>query len=88
MIVEKDMVVTVTYTLSVDGQEVESANERDPLIFLAGHNTMIPGFESQLLGKTVGDEYAIEVVPSEGYGEQEPEAILEVPRDVFKVEGE
>lgn len=88
MKIDKNTVVTVTYTLKVDGELVEQTSKENPLTFLAGVGMMIPGFENQLAGKEPGDQYDITVQPEEGYGDTDPEAIIDLPKDIFKVDGQ
>ena len=88
MKIEKHTVASVTYALAVDGEPIEKADEANPLTFLVGVGMMIPGFENQLLGKKVGDDYSITVSPEEGYGEADPQAIVDLSKDVFKVDGQ
>ena len=88
MKIEKNTVASVTYALAVDGEHVEKTDEANPLTFLVGVGAMIPGFENQLMGKAMGDEYSINVAPAEGYGEIDPQAIVDLSKDMFKVEGE
>ncbi|EMR04737.1 FKBP-type peptidyl-prolyl cis-trans isomerase [Cesiribacter andamanensis] len=88
MKIDKHTVASVTYTLEVDGDLVEKTDQSNPLTFLVGVGMMIPGFEQQLLGKQAGDTYTITVQPEEGYGDPDPQAIVDLPKDVFKIEGE
>lgn len=87
MKIEKHTVASVTYSLEVDGNFIEKADDQNPLTFLVGIGQMIPGFENQLLGKDEGDSYDITVPPEEGYGGIDPSAIVDLPQDVFKVDG-
>ncbi len=87
MKIEKHTVASVTYSLEVDGNLIEKTDEQNPLTFLVGLGQMIPGFENQLVGKDQGESYDITVSPAEGYGEIDPSAIVELPQDVFKVDG-
>lgn len=87
MKIEKNTVASVTYALAVDGEPIEKTDEANPLTFLVGVGAMIPGFENQLLGKSVGEEYSIQVSPAEGYGEIDPQAIVDLSKDIFKVDG-
>ena len=48
MEIGKNKVVSVSYKLTVDGQVWEEAGTDDPLVYLSGIGTMIPGFENQL----------------------------------------
>lgn len=88
MKIDKHTVASVTYALEVEGELVEKTEKSNPLTFLVGVGMMIPGFEQQLLGKEPGDSYNITVSPEEGYGDADPQAIVDLPKDVFKIDGE
>ncbi|MCE1197906.1 MAG: peptidylprolyl isomerase [Marinilabiliales bacterium] len=88
--VSKDSMVTLTYDLRLDGKEgeiFESATESNPLFFLHGAGLMIPAFEEQLVGKKSGDNFEIFIPAASGYGEINNEAVVELPLDIFKVDG-
>jgi FKBP-type peptidyl-prolyl cis-trans isomerase SlyD len=88
--VSKDSMVTVTYDLRLDGKSgeiFESATEESPLIFLHGAGLMIPAFEEQLTGKKSGEKFEISIPAASGYGEINEEAVVELPLDIFKVDG-
>ena len=88
--VSKDSMVTLTYDLRLDGKEgdiFESATTESPLIFLHGAGLMIPAFEEQLVGKKSGDKFEISIPAASGYGEINEEAVVELPLDIFKVDG-
>ena len=88
MEIAKHTVATVTYSLRVDGELVEETGKEKPLTFLAGVGMMIPGFEGQLMGKKIGDNYDIKVSPGDGYGDIDENAIVSLSIDIFKVNGE
>jgi FKBP-type peptidyl-prolyl cis-trans isomerase SlyD len=88
--VSKDSMVTLTYDLRLDGKDgevFESATEASPLIFLHGAGLMIPAFEEQLIGKKSGEKFEIAIPAVSGYGEINEEAVVELPIDIFKVDG-
>lgn len=88
--VSKDSMVTLTYDLRLDGKEgeiFESATAESPLIFLHGAGLMIPAFEEQLIGKKSGEKFEIAIPAASGYGEINEEAVVELPLDIFKVDG-
>ncbi len=88
--VSKDSMVTLTYDLRLDGKEgeiFESATAESPLIFLHGAGLMIPAFEEQLVGKKSGEKFEIAIPAASGYGEINEEAVVELPLDIFKVDG-
>jgi FKBP-type peptidyl-prolyl cis-trans isomerase SlyD len=82
-IVDKDVVVTLDYTLKVAGEIVDTSEGGDPIVFLQGHGQIIPGLESALYGMSIGDSKKVEVSPEEGYGEIDEKAFTLIPRDEF-----
>ncbi|HMN11547.1 MAG TPA: peptidylprolyl isomerase [Bellilinea sp.] len=84
--VKDDVVVSMEYTLTVDGEIVDSSEGDDPLVFLQGHQNIIPGLEKALYGLKVGDSKAVSVEPEEGYGIRDEEEVLEVERKEFPEE--
>lgn len=68
----KDKVVALHYTLTVEGEPVESSHDRgEPLWVLLGHGQLIPGLEKALEGHVAGDRFDASIPPAEGYGERE-----------------
>lgn len=90
MIIEKDKVVSVHYTLTestATGQLVESTEGRDPLAFIYGIGSMIPDFEKNLAGLKVGDKFSFGIAAGNAYGEYDDSALVEVPKSVFERDG-
>ena len=81
--VENDLVVAIEYTLTVDGELIDTSEGEGPLEYLHGHANIIPGLEKELTGLSVGDSKKVKVAPDEAYGELDDEAILEIPRAEF-----
>jgi FKBP-type peptidyl-prolyl cis-trans isomerase SlyD len=81
--VDDDVVVSIDYELTVDGQVIDSTEGDEPLQFLQGHQNIIPGLEKALKGMKIGDSKRVVVDPEEAYGEIDPENVIEVPRDEF-----
>jgi FKBP-type peptidyl-prolyl cis-trans isomerase SlyD len=80
--IEEGSAVSVEYTLKDDSGAVLDSNKgRDPLTFTQGKHQIIPGLEKALSGMRVGEEKKVTVAPAEGYGEVDPRAITEVPKD-------
>jgi len=83
--IQKDSVVLIHYTLKNNAGEVlDSSSGADPLAYLHGHGNIIPGLESQLEGKGVGDKLNASVKPADGYGEHDAQMIQEVPKEAFQ----
>lgn len=84
--VADDVVVSIDYTLTVDGEVVDSTEGDEPLQFLQGHQNIIPGLERELAGMKVGDSKQVVVSAGEAYGEVDPENVVDVPRTEFPAE--
>ena len=84
--IAQDVVVYMAYQLSVDGKVEEDYDDQDPIIFIYGHENIIPGLEKELQGLKIGDSRQVTVIPSEGYGDLIDEAVIEIPRTQFPSE--
>lgn len=84
--VEDDMVVTLSYTLHVDGKVVDSSEESDDLQFIQGAGEILPALEEKLYGMQVGDTRQVTLSAEDGYGEVDPESFSDVPRAEFPAE--
>ncbi|ALA58130.1 FKBP-type peptidyl-prolyl cis-trans isomerase [Nitrospira moscoviensis] len=75
-------VVSLEYTVKLDNNEVIDTNVgKEPLTYTQGTNQIIPGVETAVEGMTVGQAKQAAVRPAQGYGERDPEALQEVPKD-------
>lgn len=85
VLVQDNMVVTMEYRLTVDGEIIEETTEDEPIQFILGIGQLIPGLEREIYGLRIGDIKAIHVLPKDGYGdfEEEDEAFAEIPIDQF-----
>ena len=86
--VENDTVASVHYTGTFpdSGEEFDSSRNGDPLTFLVGHKGMIPGFEREMLGASVGESRTFTLEPEDAYGHPSDELIQDVPREMFPAE--
>ena len=82
-VVADNTVVSLEYKLTVAGEIVDSTDDSDPLEFLQGHKNIIPGLEKELYGMSIGDKKTVRVSAKDAYGELDPEAFVDVPRDEF-----
>lgn len=76
-------VVSMDYTLHVDGKVVDSSEGGEPLQFIQGMGHIIPGLENELYDMKVGDIKLVVVAAKDGYGEVDVEAFMNVPRESF-----
>ena len=81
--VQKNVVVSMEYTLRVDGEKIDSSEGQDPLQFLAGHGNIISGLEREMMGMKVGESKDVKVPPGDAYGEFDENAFMQVPKDQF-----
>lgn len=90
MTIGKDKMVSVSYELKLDGKDgeiFEKAGTENPLIFLYGSGMMLPAFESGLANKKRGDAFEISIAAGDAYGEINEEAIVDLPKNIFMVDG-
>ena len=84
LLIGNDQVVSIRYKLTDDnGTVVDSTEGNEPLVYLHGSDSIIPGLENALEGKAVGDTLEVTVAPNEAYGEFIPELVQSVDRSVF-----
>jgi peptidylprolyl isomerase len=80
MNIEKGKTVAFEYTLTVDGELVDTSKGKEPLKYTHGDASLIPGLTSRMEGMKEGEEKQIDVPAEEGYGPVNPEALQQVPR--------
>ena len=82
--INDDKVVSIHFTLHLDsGHKVDSTEGQEPMLYLHGHGNIVPGLENELTGKTAGTKLEVVVDPKDAYGDAQPGALQEVPRDAF-----
>lgn len=82
--IAQNMVVSFHYTLKNDGGEVlDESSGDEPMMYLHGHDNIVPGLERKLTGRKVGDKLEVVVDPADGYGERDPRGKQEIPRAAF-----
>jgi FKBP-type peptidyl-prolyl cis-trans isomerase SlyD len=90
MTIEEKKVVHCHYTLresTQDGQLIESTEGTEPLGYIHGIGMMIPKFETELEGKKAGDTFAFGISAGDAYGEYDDQALSEIPKSAFNLEG-
>lgn len=84
--IENGKKISFEYTLTVDGEVVDSNVGKEPIVYTQGDGQIISGLETQLAGLHAGDAKSVTVKPEDGYGLEDPNAIQEVPRSNFPTE--
>jgi FKBP-type peptidyl-prolyl cis-trans isomerase SlyD len=92
MQVDVNKVVSVTYHLEIsEGPTasrtfIEKAEANNPLTFLFGAGSMIPGFERELEGMKQGDLFDFSVAPEDAYGVPSDDDVVDLPYSIFEEE--
>ncbi|WP_313101103.1 peptidylprolyl isomerase [Epilithonimonas sp.] len=89
MALEKNNVVTLKYVLHTNDESgekvfVEETSAENPMTFLYGVGMMIPKFEQEIQNLNIGETTSFTIEPSEGYGERDPQAVTQLPIDMFQ----
>ena len=83
MAIEANQIVSLEYEVR-DGETVVDSNVGGaPLVFMFGKGQIIPGLETGIANMAIGEKGDILVKPADAYGELNPEAQQEVPKDQF-----
>lgn len=89
MKITQNSVVTLQYTLTDDSNEVlDQSSASDPLIYLHGTGSIIPGLEQALEGRVAGDQLNVTVKPEDGYGVRDEKMIQTVKKSQFPADEE
>ncbi len=82
--IESSTRVTLNFSLTLEtGEEVDSNFGADPVSFVMGDGSLLPGFERRLLGMRAGDEAEFRIPPEEGFGEPHDDNVQSIPRGDF-----
>jgi FKBP-type peptidyl-prolyl cis-trans isomerase SlyD len=90
MKIDRNAHVTLTYELrleNAEGELIEQTGEDTPLQFVFGAGKMLEMFEQKLEGMAAGDQFAFGLKADEAYGEMNPNAIVEIPKHIFEING-
>ena len=90
MKVSKNKVVTLIYSLRLNnetGELVQEVTTERPFVHLFGVGNLLPAFEKNLDGLKTGDKFGFHLTSEEAYGKQSDEAIIELDKKIFEIEG-
>ena len=88
MKIEKNRFVSLSYKLEVDGQIPDQSRPGQPLEFPFGAGYLLPAFEAHIEGLSAGDKFEFTLTPEQGYGEVIREAIVELAKETFMINGQ
>lgn len=77
-------VVEIEYTLkNNDGVTLDTSKGNSPLEFIMGKQNVIPGLESALVGKSLGENFHVSIKPEDAYGQRFEQMVQVVPKSEF-----
>ena len=88
MKIENNKVVEFAYELEVDGNVVDHTTKERPLDYIHGTGSLLPKLEAHIEGMEPGDKFDVTLSPADGYGEIDPDRIIDLPKAAFEVNGE
>jgi FKBP-type peptidyl-prolyl cis-trans isomerase 2 len=87
--VEKGNRVTVKYVGKLsDGTIFDSTEEKEPFEFTVGSDEVIQGFDSGILGMSVGESKTIHIPVEQAYGQHSEDLVFAIDREDVDTEGE
>lgn len=82
--IAKDLVVSLAYQVRTEeGELVDEAEVNAPMDYLHGHGFLIPGLESALEGREIGNKFDLHVLSDQAYGPYDEDLVQRVPKEVF-----
>lgn len=81
--VTDNIVVSLDYILTVDGEVVDTTSGATPIQFVQGHSQLIPALSRELEGMILGETKDIFIPSGDGYGEYDPSMVTEITREQF-----
>ncbi|MCB1746811.1 MAG: peptidylprolyl isomerase [Gammaproteobacteria bacterium] len=88
MNIEKDRVVSFHYVLrDAEGAEVERSGPDEPMLYLHGHEGIVPGLEAAMSGRAAGDRFTVTLSAEEGYGPRHADALQRIPMKAVMTRG-
>ena len=87
MKITQNAVVEFSYELEVDGQVVDHTTKERPLDYIHGTGSLLPKLEAHIEGMEPGDKFDVTLSPADGYGEVDPNRIIDLPKAAFEVNG-
>lgn len=84
MSIQDGSTVSMHFTMTSDGEVLQSTKESEPLTYVQGQEQMFPAVEEKVAGLSAGDTKQITLEPSQAFGEPDPKAVQRVPKTGFQ----
>jgi len=74
--------VSIDYSMTLEnGEVIDTTEKTKPLNYRQGEGEIIAGLETKMVGMVKGETFELSVPATEGFGESDPEAFVEVPKE-------
>lgn len=84
MNISENSVVTLDFTVTnIDGEILDTTEDKQPLEYLHGTGYLVSGLEDVLEGKVEGEDFDVTLSPEQAYGERDDSLIQAVPGELF-----
>ena len=87
MKIEKHRFTSISYTLKVGEEVIETVTAERPLEFVYGEGYLLPKFEEALKDLRPGDPFSFTLAPADAYGEKSAEMVVDLPKGIFMIDG-
>jgi FKBP-type peptidyl-prolyl cis-trans isomerase SlyD len=89
MSVEMNKVITFNFTVKdEEGTVLDSSENKEPLAYLSGTNSILPKLEETLNVMIIGSKKNVKIAADDAYGEYKEEAVQTVKKDQFPQEAQ
>ena len=79
MTISQDKVVRFHYELKESDTQLETSRDGEPVLYLHGHQNLLPAMEKALEGQSAGAKVSLTLKPEEAYGKREEGATQRIP---------
>ena len=87
LLIDSGTKVTLHFSLALDnGHVVDSNFDGAPATFMVGDGNLLPGFETQLMGLSDGDEREFLIPQESAFGQHNPQNVQDVDRSNFSAD--
>lgn len=84
MEISNQSVVSFHFTLKNDkGEVLESSVGSEPLVYMHGTGSIVPGLEEALMGRKRGEKLSVVLPPEKAYGQRDERLVQKIPKKEF-----
>ena len=87
MVVTKNNIISIYYSVTdVDGNEIDSNKEFEPLQYLHGGENILPSVEAALGGAMINEEIEVTLQPHQAYGDYNDQLVISLDKEKFSAQ--